>query len=66
VVTLEDKTPYSTYRNGLLFATAFYLLFFIINIANNIKETNASLLLILVSCWPIRPSIFPRACILLP
>ena len=27
-----------TYRNGLLFATAFYLLFFIINIAHNIKE----------------------------
>ena len=38
VVMLEDKTPYDTYRNGLLFATAFYLLFFIINIANNIKE----------------------------
>jgi uncharacterized membrane protein len=27
-----------TWRNGFLFATAFYLLFFIINIANNIKE----------------------------
>jgi len=27
-----------TYKNGLLFATVFYLLFFIINIANNIKE----------------------------
>ena len=36
--TLPDKPPYDTYRNGFLFATAFYLLFFIINIANNIKE----------------------------
>lgn len=27
-----------TYRNGFLFATVFYLLFFIINIAHNIKE----------------------------
>jgi len=38
IITLPDKTPYDTYRNGFLFATAFYLLFFIINIANNIKE----------------------------
>jgi len=38
IVTLPYKAPYDTYRNGLLFATAFYLLFFIINIANNIKE----------------------------
>jgi uncharacterized membrane protein len=27
-----------TYKNGFLFATAFYLLFFVINIAHNIKE----------------------------
>jgi len=27
-----------TYRNGFMFATVFYLLFFIINIAHNIKE----------------------------
>jgi uncharacterized membrane protein len=30
--------PASRYQNGLLFATAFYLLFFFINVANNIKE----------------------------
>ncbi len=34
--------PYNTtavvYANGFLFATVFYLLFFVINIANNIKE----------------------------
>ncbi|HSC37539.1 MAG TPA: DUF2339 domain-containing protein, partial [Chitinophagaceae bacterium] len=29
---------YDKWRNSFLFATAFYLLFFIINIANNIKE----------------------------
>lgn len=29
---------YSTYKNAFLFATVFYLLFFIINIAHNIKE----------------------------
>jgi uncharacterized membrane protein len=33
----SDATA-DTYRNGLLFATAFYLLFFFINISNNIKE----------------------------
>ena len=38
IVSLQDKIPYDTYRNGFLFATAFYLLFFGINIANNIKE----------------------------
>ena len=38
VIKLPDNTIATTYRNGLLFATAFYLLFFIINIANNIKE----------------------------
>lgn len=36
--TLPDVTTASTYRNALLFATIFYLLFFAINIANNIKE----------------------------
>jgi len=36
--TLKYNTPVSTYANGLLFATAFYLLFFIINIAHNIRE----------------------------
>jgi uncharacterized membrane protein len=30
--------PLSRYRDGLLFGTAFYLLFFFINVANNIKE----------------------------
>jgi uncharacterized membrane protein len=30
--------PVSRYRDGLLFGTAFYLLFFFINVANNIKE----------------------------
>jgi len=38
IVTIPDNATAVTYRNGLLFATAFYLLFFIINIANNIKE----------------------------
>ncbi len=38
--TLKYNTPVSTYANGLLFATAFYLLFFIINIAHNIRENN--------------------------
>ncbi|MFT3932658.1 MAG: DUF2339 domain-containing protein [Chitinophagaceae bacterium] len=38
VFNLPEKTDTITYRNGLLFATAFYLLFFIINIAHNIKE----------------------------
>ncbi len=36
--TLSHNLLDNTYRNGLLFATAFYLLYFIINIANNIKE----------------------------
>ena len=30
--------PASTYKNGFLFATVFYLLFLVINIAHNIKE----------------------------
>jgi uncharacterized membrane protein len=38
VLNLSGDTPIDTYRNGFLFATAFYLLFFVINIANNIKE----------------------------
>ena len=35
---LAFDAPAITYRNGFLFATVFYLLFFIINIAHNIKE----------------------------
>lgn len=35
--TLENNTATSTYFNGLLFATSFYLMFFIINIAYNIR-----------------------------
>jgi uncharacterized membrane protein len=35
---LSYDEPAITYRNGFLFATAFYLLFFVINIAHNIKE----------------------------
>lgn len=38
LISLGDNTSFITYRNGLLFAVAFYLLFFAINIANNIKE----------------------------
>ncbi|HEY9341143.1 MAG TPA: DUF2339 domain-containing protein [Hanamia sp.] len=38
LISLNYDTPANTYSNGLMFATAFYLLFFIINIANNIKE----------------------------
>ena len=35
---LSYDVPVVTYTNGFLFATAFYLLFFAINIAHNIKE----------------------------
>ncbi len=38
LISLNDSTPFTTYRNGFLFATGFYLLYFAINIANNIKE----------------------------
>lgn len=38
LVSLNYDTTVNTYSNGLIFATAFYLLFFFINIANNIKE----------------------------
>jgi len=38
ILTIPANATAVVYRNGLLFATAFYLLFFIINIANNIKE----------------------------
>ncbi|MEJ7766602.1 MAG: DUF2339 domain-containing protein [Chitinophagaceae bacterium] len=38
LVTLKTNVASSTYRNGLLFATVFYLLFFFINIAHNIRE----------------------------
>ncbi len=38
LLTLEYNTIASTYANGLLFATVFYLLFFVINIAHNIRE----------------------------
>ncbi|MEP6950280.1 MAG: DUF2339 domain-containing protein, partial [Ginsengibacter sp.] len=36
--SLPFNTPPGTYGNGIIFATIFYLLFFFINIANNIKE----------------------------
>ena len=35
---LHYDEPIVTFKNGFLFATIFYLLFFIINIAHNIKE----------------------------
>ncbi len=35
---LNNNEPNLTYRNGFLFATVFYLLFFMINIAHSIKE----------------------------
>jgi uncharacterized membrane protein len=38
IISLPYNAPYDTFRNGFLFATAFYLLFFGINIANNIRE----------------------------
>ena len=38
ILLLRYDEPGVTYKNGFLFATAFYLLFFIINIAHNIKE----------------------------
>lgn len=37
-LTIAENTSGTIYRNGFLFATAFYLMFFIINIANNIRE----------------------------
>ena len=36
--SLPDAAKASVYANGFLFATIFYLLFLVINIANNIKE----------------------------
>jgi uncharacterized membrane protein len=36
--SLPGGTSAGTFGNGILFATIFYLLFFLINIANNIKE----------------------------
>lgn len=36
--SLSGETSSGTYVNGFIFATCFYLLFFFINIANNIKE----------------------------
>jgi len=38
LILLNFDEPHITYRNGFLFATVFYLLFFAINIAHNIKE----------------------------
>lgn len=38
LLLLNVFEPDITYRNGFVFATVFYLLFFIINIAHNIKE----------------------------
>jgi uncharacterized membrane protein len=35
---LNEREPQLTFRNGLLFATGFYLLFFVINIIHNVKE----------------------------
>lgn len=37
LVSLSYDTPVAVYGNALMFATIFYLLFFFINIANNIK-----------------------------
>jgi uncharacterized membrane protein len=37
LATLPDETGYAVYRGGLLFATAFYILFFAINIAYTIR-----------------------------
>jgi uncharacterized membrane protein len=36
--TLKDLVPIATYKNAFVFATIFYLLFSIINIAHNVKE----------------------------
>lgn len=55
--TLKPGQPASTFRNGFLFATVFYLLFFAINIAHNIKEKKDFLLLTSVSCLQIQPFI---------
>ncbi len=38
LIALPYKEPVSTYRNGLLFGAVFYLLYFFINIAHNIRE----------------------------
>ncbi len=38
IIQLGSVTPSATYGYGFMFATAFYVLFFAINIANNIKE----------------------------
>jgi len=38
LIFLDDPEPALTYKNGFAFATIFYLLFFAINIAHNIKE----------------------------
>ncbi len=38
LASMPDTLITNVYRNGLLFATVFYILFFFINIANNIKE----------------------------
>ncbi|MEO8415799.1 MAG: DUF2339 domain-containing protein [Ginsengibacter sp.] len=38
LIPLSDDSPANTFFNGFIFATCFYLLFFFINIANNIKE----------------------------
>lgn len=38
LINLPSKEPAITFKNGFIFATMFYVLFFIINIAHNIKE----------------------------
>jgi len=38
LLSLPAEAPAATYSGGFGFATAFYILFFIINIANNIRE----------------------------
>jgi uncharacterized membrane protein len=38
LITLGYDEPVFTYRNGFVFATIFYLIYFIINIAHNIRE----------------------------
>jgi len=38
LINLEYNEPAITYRNGFIFAAIFYLLFFVINIAHNVRE----------------------------
>ncbi len=40
LISLDYNETFSTYKNAFIFATIFYLLFFAINVAHNIKEKN--------------------------